>query len=1161
MSADKSNKTIAIVCSLCEYFAPSEFDLQIHFDYNHPQILDEANTIRQVKVTSPKIKVEQVAASKLFESPPKPTFDSKLSLETSLGMDFKSASNPTENGIKLKVEYFSDHSFSATSPSTHESVAPAENLDQLPYQAPVQEEHIVKQEENPAQILRSKGRRPRIFITEAQRVILKTYYSQSKFADLHRRRKIGKLTGLEVSQVQFWFQNLRQKEKSTPVRSEIKSAPVQLEKTTTLSDDESASSSPKKRRTSSAVSYDPLSSSEQDDERMSESLTKTETEFRKHKITTYKYLTEKQKIVLKELYDETNFPDFNTRQEIGSSIGLESRQVQIWFQNQRQREKSTPVRSEIRAPGIKSTPVQAEKKSTPMQPEIKSTSVQLEKNSTLSDNESASSSSKKRRTSSALSFDPLSSGKQDDESMSESLTKTATRFRKGKFIKHKYLTEKQKIVLKELYDETNFPDLNTRQEIGSSIGLKPRQVQIWFQNMRSKERNNGTYQERPLPNREAYTLRNRKSINYTDMIDSDSTPCLSSKSSDKTHLITTTPTKSNDRATNQTSESMNTNFECLETSSDKPIDLTIEESPAKTSVTDSEDNLLIDFMHQAERLRKSLKLSLTMDKTSSLPSRCDEDMETSLEKYQLIGENLEDNEMQISEVILPENVCNEENIKSECSEIAMLKEPIKDMVRKEDNLCNEENRKIEYSEVATLKEQIKDLERNQCNIMSNNTDLTTFVTLLKDQIKDLVRHQGKLISKNEDLKKDLSKAEEKASSDMKSFVSDITSLESEIAKLNKQHTFDVKTIDEAKDAINNISDKLKSKNAELSQAKLSHERSQLELNKQKSSSFQADVFKQIRRTLKLTLENDSEFCKTEQEWELSDSDVLEYINSILLEFQDIKKRHFVDVRNCISQFEKFQIKKEKYKNRKQKLTKENEDLKSSCEEKDILLSQNKQKLKALKQQLKDKIKAQEDIRNQKDVKKLQKQVEEKELKIDDMVVDQKNLEAQIETQNVEIKSLQKAMQKLETEKGQKMYKSEKSKLTYKSPDAFDKQIATKDKIIKLLTLKNADLTRERKEHETRLKNVEFPKDEIENKEELILTLERSILMLEKKIATQEDNLKTCNSSSESAYKNKSKINQLKAELNLKEEVDFVVKLKKNLHQPITNGIKNIKVER
>ena len=115
MSAANSNQTIAIVCSLCEYFAPTEFDLQIHFDYNHPQILDEANSIRQVKVTSPKIKVEQVAASKLFESPPKPTFDSKLSLKTSLGMDFKSASNPTENGIKLKVEYFSDHSFSATS--------------------------------------------------------------------------------------------------------------------------------------------------------------------------------------------------------------------------------------------------------------------------------------------------------------------------------------------------------------------------------------------------------------------------------------------------------------------------------------------------------------------------------------------------------------------------------------------------------------------------------------------------------------------------------------------------------------------------------------------------------------------------------------------------------------------------------------------------------------------------------------------------------------------------------------------------------------------------------------------------------------------------------------------------------------------------------------
>ena len=307
--------------------------------------------------------------------------------------------------------------------------------------------------------------------------------------------------------------------------------------------------------------------------------------------------------------------------------------------------------------------------------------------------------------------------------------------------------------------------------------------------------------------------------------------------------------------------------------------------------------------------------------------------------------------------------------------------------------------------------------------MSNNTGLTRVVTQLRAQIKDLEKNQGQLISKNTDLNKKSSTLEEKASSVMKNQLSEIAYLKSKIALLNRQHTIDVKTIDETKDAITNMSDKLQIKNEELSQAQLSHEGSQLELNKLKSSahneqlnSSQADLFQKIRRTLKLTLENDSKFCKIKEEEELSDLDVLEYINSILFEFKGVKKRNFVEVSNCISQFEKFQVKKDKYKKRKQKLMNEIEDLKSSCEQKDSMLLEKKRKFKVVKQQLKDKMKTLEEGTIPKDVEELQKQAEENKIKLDSMLLNQVNFEEQIDTQNTEIKH----MPELEKEKDMEM---------------------------------------------------------------------------------------------------------------------------------------------
>jgi hypothetical protein len=46
----------------------------------------------------------------------------------------------------------------------------------------------------------------------------------------------------------------------------------------------------------------------------------------------------------------------------------------------------------------------------------------------------------------------------------------------------------QKAVLQESFNISPFPNRNTRIDLGQKVGLDQRQVQIWFQNTRSKEK-------------------------------------------------------------------------------------------------------------------------------------------------------------------------------------------------------------------------------------------------------------------------------------------------------------------------------------------------------------------------------------------------------------------------------------------------------------------------------------------------------------------------------------------------------------------------------------------------------------------------------------------------------------------------------------------------
>lgn len=61
--------------------------------------------------------------------------------------------------------------------------------------------------------------------------------------------------------------------------------------------------------------------------------------------------------------------------------------------------------------------------------------------------------------------------------------------KKTKTGKHRaFITDEHKAILEEVWKTTKFPEKDARVEIGQRLGLDQRQVQIWFQNMRSKEK-------------------------------------------------------------------------------------------------------------------------------------------------------------------------------------------------------------------------------------------------------------------------------------------------------------------------------------------------------------------------------------------------------------------------------------------------------------------------------------------------------------------------------------------------------------------------------------------------------------------------------------------------------------------------------------------------
>jgi hypothetical protein len=55
------------------------------------------------------------------------------------------------------------------------------------------------------------------------------------------------------------------------------------------------------------------------------------------------------------------------------------------------------------------------------------------------------------------------------------------------------MTPAQSKVLKRYFDINSFPSTEVREELARTLGMKPRTVQIWFQNQRQKNKNRGDF--------------------------------------------------------------------------------------------------------------------------------------------------------------------------------------------------------------------------------------------------------------------------------------------------------------------------------------------------------------------------------------------------------------------------------------------------------------------------------------------------------------------------------------------------------------------------------------------------------------------------------------------------------------------------------------------
>ena len=138
-------------------------------------------------------------------------------------------------------------------------------------------------------------------------------------------------------------------------------------------------------------------------------------------------------------------------------------------------------------------------------------------------------------------------------------------------------------------------------------------------------------------------------------------------------------------------------------------------------------------------------------------------------------------------------------------------------------------------------------------------------------------------------------------------------LESELNNMKSRQDEDQKEVINSKNAVQNLCDIVKSKNAVISQLKLSEERYDLEVRKLKkieenfkAASPLADNYNLIKSNLKKVFSNDQQFCNTlssEDNLEnISDSEICEIVDFVLNDYISTKQNHFNELQKSMEKF-------------------------------------------------------------------------------------------------------------------------------------------------------------------------------------------------------------------------------------------------------------------
>ena len=170
-----------------------------------------------------------------------------------------------------------------------------------------------------------------------QKIIPTKSYQETNYPDTQEKKEIGKQLGLETKQISTWFKNMRKRDEHNGTSPRQIRSVVDAHQKIILTKSYQETKYPNTQQTKELGKQLGLDTKQISiwfkSMRKSDKLNGTcPRQFRR-------VVNADQKIILTKSYLETKYPDTQQTKELGKQLGLETRQISIWFKNMRRRDK------------------------------------------------------------------------------------------------------------------------------------------------------------------------------------------------------------------------------------------------------------------------------------------------------------------------------------------------------------------------------------------------------------------------------------------------------------------------------------------------------------------------------------------------------------------------------------------------------------------------------------------------------------------------------------------------------------------------------------------------------------------------------------------------------------------------------------------------------